>query len=98
MAEVKETKEALVALIKAGAKAAVLVKKAKADGKIDLADLPHAVAIFADVELMAAIQAGVDGADKIDDELKALDLGGGLVLAKDVIEEGLKALDEVKKA
>lgn len=98
MSDVKETKEAMLALIKAGAKAAILLKKAKADGKIDLADLPHAVAVLADVELMAALQAGIEGADKIDDELKALDLGGGLLLAKDVIEAGVLALEEVKKA
>lgn len=88
---VKETKEALIALATIG----VFVVKRVKDG-VDLSDLMALVDKLRDEEFQAIVQAGVDGINLVDDELKDLDLDDYLELAK-FIPELVEVLKQAKE-
>ena len=76
-----ETKEALLALAMVGK---LVVDRCK-DG-VDMSDaVAVGTALLADEKLKAAVEAGVKGADKIDDEIKAASLADYLTLAAEVV-------------
>lgn len=86
---VKETKEALLAL--------VILGKFVADRLKDGAQLEDAMALgtalLADSEFKAVVMAGVNGADQVPAELGELDLADGLELAR-VIPDMLVAIQK----
>lgn len=73
---VKETKEALVALVALGGFVASRLK----DG-VDLGDLSAVVnKLSNDKEFVDKIKAGIEGIDKVDNEVSELDLNDGIEL------------------
>lgn len=98
MAGVKETQEAALALIAVGKKVMQLVKEVKADGKIDLADLPKVLAIAQDQAFLDVVNAGLEGIGLIPGEISDLSLSEGIQVVGVVGPVLLGALDEVKKA
>lgn len=92
----KETKEAALGLIYVAKELAKAYKLASADGKIDINDLPLALATVMKPEFVANIQSAVDGVDKIGEELKALDILGGFDLGREITVAVLEALKEIR--
>lgn len=75
--EAKETKEAIIATVVLGK---FVIDRLK-DG-VDLADVTAMVnALMVDGEFKTKVLAGIDGAEKIPAELKALDLKGAIGMA-----------------
>lgn len=84
---VKETKEAALALIILGK----LVADISKDG-IEANDLTKLIAAAQDPEFQKVVKAGVDGAEKIDDEIKDLSLAEGLELGAELLPAILEVL------
>lgn len=88
----KETKEALVALVKLGKFVADRLKDgAQLEDAVALAD-----ALMKDGEFKAVVMAGWKDADKIGDEFKDFSLAKGLELAQ-VIPDLVEALGVLEK-
>lgn len=91
---IKETTELAQGLIVLGAKVLAAAKKAKADGKVDWADAPIVLDLAQDKELRDAVSAGVEGVDKVKDEIADL---SGLEVAQLVTAIGTEALKQLSK-
>jgi hypothetical protein len=89
--DIKETKEAIVALLAIG----VFVAK-RAKGGLDLSDLAALLEKLKDDEFLAVVKAGVEGIEHVDDEIKDLDLSEGLELAGFAVPKLLDAVAQVK--
>lgn len=88
---IKETKEACEALIKLGTFVAI-----RAKGGLDMADMTALLEKLKDEEFMAVVKAGVEGIDKVDDEVKDMNMAEGLELAGFVVPKLLSAIQEYK--
>lgn len=95
---IKETQEAGQAILAVGAAIVKAHKAAKADGKIDFADIGHLVAVVMDPAIQAKISAGVEGADKIEAELKDLSAREVVTLVSDLGMGVVEVVEELRKA
>lgn len=87
---VKETKEAMIALMALGLCVAGLAK----DG-VSMADAAALAAkMQGDAEFAAKLKAGYEGLDQVPAEIKDMKLGEGLELAAAVIPELVKMLSK----
>lgn len=90
MAEKKGIKE-LQELLAGALVLAITGKKIMADGKINLSDAQHVLALHKDLETLVA---AFDGLEKIKDEVKDIDAQEALTLVQDLF----KANEEYHKA
>lgn len=82
MSDVKESKEAILAVVSLGK----YVSSLAADG-LDLSDLGSLVAKFVgDAKFREALEAGVKGIDKVPEELKELDGSEAVELVAAIVD------------